>query len=865
MSPATASPRTTAARLAAVARLGAVAVVAIGVAVLAGWVFDVSRLRGPVPGLVDMKANTAVGFLLCGAALLLDPSAATPRRRTLARACAGLAGLLGALTLAEYVTGARLGIDELLVHDVADPAHAAYPGRPAPQTALAFVLVAVAISARGATGRRSRRAADLTAAGVALIALFGLLGYAYDDSVLSTVGASTPIALHTAVAFVLLALAAAAGVRGGALSSLLLSDTVGAAMARRLVPIALVGLPLLGAAHIQGERLGLYGAATGTAVLVLGFLLVFVAGVAGAARALNRAERQDRAAAAIRERMAAIVDASSDAIIATGCDGRIVSWNTGAQRIFGHRREEAIGRPISLLAPGERSTDPRGILDRVLRGEDVGPIEATRLHKDGHEIVVSLSAAPLRDASGAITGASGILRDVTVAKRAQEEVSLARAVAHQAQHDALTGLPNRGLLLQRLTEALDAERGDGLAVLFVDLDAFKRLNDTLGHHGGDSVLIEVTRRLAGVLRPTDTLSRLGGDEFTILCREAGDRDGACRIAERIRIALGAPMDVAGREIVLAASVGIAVPVPGEPADVILRRADAAMYVAKRRGGARHHVYTDAVGLVPAEVLDVERDLRHALPDQLELAYQPQVQLGDGAVVAVEALLRWRHPERGLIAPGDFIPVAEESALIIPIGAWVLNEALDQLCRFDDEAGGAGRVVDMAVNVSPRQLRDPGFVETVRSALLRTGVAAHRLQLEITETVLLEDTRENLAALQDLRELGVRLVLDDFGTGYSSLGYLKRFPVDVVKIDRSFVAGLPHRRDDVAIVTAVLAFAEALALDVVAEGIETDEQRRALRRLGCAYAQGFFFNRPLPAAEISTLLAAPRTAGVPAPA
>jgi EAL domain-containing protein (putative c-di-GMP-specific phosphodiesterase class I) len=204
-------------------------------------------------------------------------------------------------------------------------------------------------------------------------------------------------------------------------------------------------------------------------------------------------------------------------------------------------------------------------------------------------------------------------------------------------------------------------------------------------------------------------------------------------------------------------------------------------------------------------------------------------------------------------------------LIVPIGAWVLDEALDQLCRFDDEAGGAGRAVDMAVNVSPRQLRDPAFVETVRRALQRTGVAAHRLQLEITESVLLGDTRENLAALRELRELGVRLVLDDFGTGYSSLGYLKRFPLDVVKIDRSFVAGLPHRRDDVAIVTAVLAFAEALALDVVAEGIETDEHRRALRRMGCSYGQGFFFSRPLPAAEISALLAGPRIVGVSSPA
>jgi len=845
---------------------GGLAVIALGAAVLCGWTFDVAVLRGPVAGQVEMKANTAVAFVLCGASLLALTQTGSPAIARAGRVMALLAAAIGAVTLAEYAAGANLGLDELLFDDPPEAAQTVHPGRLAPQTAATFVLAGVALEAIGRGGHHGRRIGEASGALMAAVGFFGLLGYAYGARPLSTVGGFTPIALHTALGFLVLAASICVVDRDATLRHMFCAESVGAAMARRLLPVFVIGVPAAGWLRLEGERAGLYGADTGVALMVLAFLVTLAIGVAISARVLDRGEQSQRRATSAQERLAAIVESSSDAIVGTTLEGDVTSWNAGAQKLYGHAAADMIGRSVTRLAPPDRPDELGGILRRIGRGERVESLETARRTKDGRDILVSLTASPIRDASGVIVGASEIARDITEVRRMQEDLAAARAVAQQAARDALTGLPNRALFLDRLEMALAAcgQADAGVAVLFVDLDAFKRINDSLGHHSGDRILVAVADRLTSVLRADATASRLGGDEFTVLCPRVRDTHEACLIAERIGHRLSVPIDVDGVEVVITASIGIALAGDGDPADLAVRKADAAMYAAKREGGARHRVFADDVRLAPAETLGLEADLRHALPDQLRIAYQPQVDLRDGTIVGAEALLRWRHPERGLIPPSEFIPLAESSGLILSIGAWVLDEALQQLARWDREHPAAGEL-DIAVNLSPRQVRDAALLDGVRASLDRTGIAPQRLHLEITETVLLEDTREHLATLHGLRDLGVRLVLDDFGTGWSSLSYLKRFPVDVVKIDRSFVSGLPGRRDDVAIVTAVLGFADALGLRVVAEGVETDEHVIALRAMGCTYAQGFHLGRPAAPAEIARMLALAPRAVIPATA
>ena len=418
--------------------------------------------------------------------------------------------------------------------------------------------------------------------------------------------------------------------------------------------------------------------------------------------------------------------------------------------------------------------------------------------------------------------------------RKRTEVQL----AHLAHHDPLTGLPNRGLFVDRLEDAIRDRSTDGTpAVLFCDVDGFKRINDHLGHRAGDSALCAAADRIKAVVRPGDTLARLGGDEFTILCDKVPDAAAAISIAERVAAALERPLVIDGAEVVLRASIGVAVADEQTTSpDALLCAADEAMYEAKRRGGGRWRVY-DPAARRAANAVELEAALRHAIPDQLRVVYQPRVRLSDGAIVGAEALMRWEHPDRGTISPADFIPVAEATGLIVPMGRWILEAACAEAVRWDGERS-------ISVNVSARQVVDRSLVEDVRRALARSGLEPGRLHLELTESILMEDLEETASVVRALGQLGVKLELDDFGTGWSSLSYLKRFPVDAIKIDQAFVRGLPDARADVAIVSAVISFAGALGLDVVAEGVETADHVAALLDLGCEQAQGFHFHRPL---------------------
>ena len=430
-------------------------------------------------------------------------------------------------------------------------------------------------------------------------------------------------------------------------------------------------------------------------------------------------------------------------------------------------------------------------------------------------------------------------------ERKRTEVQL----AHMALHDHLTGLPNRSLFDDRLEHALRRRRDGkpGVAVLFIDVDGFKRINDSLGHSAGDAALREAAVRIRSAVRPHDTVARLGGDEFTVLCEDLDGDGDALSIGDRIIEALARPVAIHDSDVVLRASVGVAL---AGAADVrpeeLLRHSDDAMYQAKARGGGRPQLYMPGRGRQRGDHdLQLESALRRAIPAELVAHYQPVVAVDDAHVVGAEALARWQHPSRGLIPPAKFIAIAEQTGLIVPLGTWMLDQACRQGVLWDG--------LRVSVNVSGRQVAEGSLVASVSRALEDSGLPPERLQLELTETVLMDDVDGHVAVMRDLKKLGLSLALDDFGKGYSSLSYLHRFPIDRIKIDRDFVRGLPNSRADQAIVSAVLSFARALDMEVVAEGVETQQHVDALRELGCEYAQGFFFHRPMEAGRISALL------------
>ena len=456
-------------------------------------------------------------------------------------------------------------------------------------------------------------------------------------------------------------------------------------------------------------------------------------------------------------------------------------------------------------------------------------------------------AAEPRDAAF-LEVVSNVLATALARRRAEAEIR------HRALHDDLTGLPNRALLVDRIDHAVRrAAPDDSVAVLFLDVDRFKYVNDTQGHPAGDDLLQQIAQRLQSAIRPDDTLARLGGDEFAILSEGRTGERGALSAAEDALDAVAGTYRVGDTEIVVTASVGVVLAgANADDPDTLLRDADVAMYRAKDLGGGRIEVFDEALRLRLLDRARTERDLRSALAhEELELHFQPIVSLGDGDIRGVEALLRWRHAERGVIGPDQFIPVAEDSGLIVPIGRWVLAEACRLLVRWDATLGL--EIGYVSVNLSARQLADPDLVGDVLQILRGTGIAPGRLSLEVTESMLLHETPATREALHALREAGVRLVLDDFGTGWSSLGYLKRVPIDGLKVDRTFVAGLSAVGDDRHIVAAIASLAGAMELSIVAEGVETVDHSRHLRELGCAFGQGYVFGRPMPAAELEDVV------------
>ena len=542
-------------------------------------------------------------------------------------------------------------------------------------------------------------------------------------------------------------------------------------------------------------------------------------------------------------RLAAIVNSSHDAIVGWDRQGNITSWNPGAERLYGWSETEMLGQPILTLMPENCEPITQAICEHLEAGRPIELPDTVRRHKSGRLLEVSVSSSPVKNDRGEVVGASTISRSVAEQKKAQA------LIRWQAHNDPLTRLPNRAFFRQALEDAI--ARAAPFTLIFVDLDQFKHVNDSLGHVAGDRLLQEAAARFERCLREGDLLARMGGDEFTLLLPGEGGEEQAAALLQ----ALAPPVIIDGHELHLAASLGLSrFPADAADGETLLKYADLAMYQAKERGRSRWQTFSPALTVAAHERLVLESSLRKAIErDELLLLFQPQVSLETGEIVGTEALVRWRHPELGLIAPGRFIPLAEETGLIVPLGEWVLRTA----CRQAAEWAREGRHLRQSVNLSARQLAEPDLVRRVRAALDETGLDPRLLDLELTESALVTQGEAAVARLAALRTLGVRISIDDFGTGYSSLAYLRRFPLDILKVDRSFVLGLDaagqQGRQDQAVVRAIISMAHALELEVVAEGVETSAQREALRRLGCDTMQGFLFSRPVSAECLEALL------------
>lgn len=543
-----------------------------------------------------------------------------------------------------------------------------------------------------------------------------------------------------------------------------------------------------------------------------------------------------------------IFECSSEGMMVTDEKVRIVAVNPAFSTISGYSEQEVLGENPSVLSSGEQDKEFYKQLWHALKTQGHWQGEIWNRRKNGTHYPQWLTISAVTDRDGKAVNYIGAFTDISRIKESE------RRLNYLAHHDPLTDLPNRLLFTTRLEHSLQQmrRRGEGGALLFVDLDNFKQINDSLGHAAGDEVLQVIASRLKGAVRGNDTVARLGGDEFAVVLESASERDAIAEVADKLLALIGGPVKFDNHQLVLGGSIGISIyPTDGESVAELLKNADAAMYQAKENGRNNYRFFNASMTSRVFERLLMENSLRQAIDEnQLEVYYQPQLNLDSEEIIGAEALIRWHHPQNGLISPARFIPLAEESGLIVPIGEWVLRQACQQMVIFRQSAIAIKRI---AVNLSAVQLIQPSIVQTVSKVLRETGCKGEWIELEVTEGCIMHGAEGVITVLEEFRAMGITLAVDDFGTGYSSLSYLKRLPIDILKVDKSFVDGIPDGEDDVAISKAIVVLGQSLGLTLVAEGIETREQHDFLRALGCEMGQGYLYSPPVPLAQFEKML------------
>ncbi|MBF0421739.1 MAG: EAL domain-containing protein [Magnetococcales bacterium] len=545
---------------------------------------------------------------------------------------------------------------------------------------------------------------------------------------------------------------------------------------------------------------------------------------------------------------AKIFDSAGEGIVITDADANIVAVNSAYTKMTGYRPDEVLGANPKILQSRRHPKEFYTSMWQTLREKGVWQGEIWDRKKSGEIFPKWLIINAVHDDAGTVGHYVGIFSDITHVEATQEQMH------HMAWYDPLTHLPNRVLFRDRVTQeiALSGRAKTHAALFFIDLDRFKFVNDTLGHNAGDDLLFQVAQRLQQCFRLTDTIARMGGDEFTVLLPNPGESQDIGHLAERVIQDLKQSFLVAGHEFFIGASIGIALfPHDGTDFETLYKNADIAMYNAKDAGRGIYKFFSPEMNEKTTSRLSLERDLRKALDhDELVLFYQPKIQVSSGHIVGMEALVRWRHPEKGMISPGDFIPLAEETGLIIPMGLWVLKTACQQVQLWRHMGWKHLRV---AVNLSALQVKREDIVRQVADVLVETGLPSDGLELEITESIAMHDVEQTIGIIRTFREMGIHISIDDFGTGYSSLSYLKSLPLHALKIDQSFVRDLVENSEDASIVISIISLAAAMNLEVVAEGVETEEQLNFLAKQNCSQAQGYFFSRPVSADEFLQLL------------
>jgi diguanylate cyclase (GGDEF)-like protein/PAS domain S-box-containing protein len=863
----------------AFSRIAALVVALSSVVLLTAWFTGIAALTSALPEWAQIESVAALGLLLVSVALM--PCAGGRPAiggRWLSRLMASAAICLGTMTLFEYLTVRDLGVGRLLLTD---------GGRMSVISAVIFVLLGFALLLRAADARP--RTAEILTLLAAINAFVPAVGYLYGKSALYQIPYYGMIGLPVTLAFLLLCAGLLSARPEQGFMRLLTNNSAGGITARRLLPPALLLPIVLARFEFWGYQAGYYDITFSMIANTLSSLVVCALLIGWNARLLLRLDRQrSEAGVALHEtldvlesnlnalsatnarlqteanerraaeeslfheheRAQVTLNSIGDGVITTDIEGRIVYQNPAAESMSGWKLADAAGLPIyevfKMVDPVTREPVPRSI-DSALADNKVThlPANAILIHRDGSESAVNDSCAPIHDRNGRVIGAVLVFHDVSAMR------AMSQRMSYLAQHDSVTDLPNRYLLHDRLTQAiaLALRHGTRSAALFLDLDRFKHVNDTLGHFIGDRLLNEIAARLKSLVRDPDTIARHGGDEFVILLQEVSDSYQAARSATEVLASLTEPYLIEGNEIHVTCSIGISIcPEDGEDADTIVKHAEAAMYQAKAQGRNNYQFFTRRINERAIKRFALEGSLRRAIArEESALHYQPKLDIASGKIVGAEALLRWYDRHTGSVPPAQFIPIAEESGLIIQIGEWVLREACRQNRAWQD-AGLPPLAV--AVNVSAVQFRDKHFIDLVARVLQETGLPPRYLELEVTETVTMQDLELTNTVLEALKTMGVALSIDDFGTGYSSLSYLKRFPIDTLKIDRSFIQDVTTDADSAAITRAIISMAKSMNHKVIAEGVESADQFEFLRAEGCDQVQGFFVSAPLAADEFA---------------
>lgn len=784
----------------------------------------------------NMKANTALCIAAAGMALRLTTTPEFSGTRALHLVLAFFPVLVGLLTLAEFALEVNLGIDERLAADSAG----APPGRMAPATAAALALQGIALLLINV----HIRSAQLMALCALVIGMLGVLGFLFDATSVLTLDAYANMAPGTAMLILLVALGSlCARPTAGFVNDLIGPMFAGESVRRLIVwgPPVLMPLAWL---RLQGEAVGHYGSGFGGALMIVLALGSLAITSWLTTRSMNHAHL---AVLESEARYRGILESAVDAIVITNAAGRIVNVNPSTESLFGYARGELIGQEIEILVPERyravhsrvRSTHVERQLSGPMRGKNL-----FGLRKDGSEFFAEISISMHDSSDGVLT--TSIVRDITQRKRHEEQLH------YQANHDALTGLANREAARDHVRKSLaDADQNQAV-VLAIDLDHFKIINDSLGHSSGDHLLQIVAGRLNACAHDGDIVARMGADEFSMVLAAAPDTEGLKLLMGRIRNEIASPTVIHGQSLVVTCSIGAArFPFDGEDPETLFKHADTAMHRAKELGRNRFQFFTPEMDRRATERLSLESKLRRAVDNgELQLHYQPQVDLNSGQIVGAEALLRWFHPDLGMISAAKFIPLAEESGLIVAIGEWVLRTACAQNRRWQDAGFPPFRV---AVNLSARQFREGHLARLVQDTLTTAGLAGSWLELEMTESLAMTEFDRIIGDLCAFKEIGVSTAMDDFGTGYSSLAYLKRFALDKLKIDKSFVNNIACDPSDATIVKTIIDMAHNLQMKVVAEGVETSRQLAYLCAHGCDVMQGFLFSRPLAAADFTAFL------------